>query len=702
MLVAATGRWRIGTDVGGTFTDLLCTNDLTGQMWVVKVPATPRDPAMGIISAVGKLSGVSGAEVACFNNATTVATNAILEGKTARIGLITTKGFRDVLEVGRQIRPSKYGFRQHKPPMLLSRENIAEVEERIDFQGNIITELDEAGVRDAARVLRNRGVEGIGIVFLFSFLNPAHERRSRELVLEDCPDLDIALSSDVYPEFREYERTSTTAVNIALRRVIEAYVTGLGTRLRDDGIDVSPRIMRNDGGVMTGETATSLSQYTLGSGPAAGVIGGSVVAGLAGFKKIITMDMGGTSVDVALVENGVPMMSDALEICGIPIKTRSVDFRSIGTGGGSIAWIDAGDVLRVGPESAGAEPGPACYGKGGVRPTVTDANLVLGLLNPDYFLGGEIPLSVEKARHAVGTIAEGLDMDLVTAAESIVRISDSNTEGAIRLVSTDRGRNPADYALVAFGGAGPGHAGRIAEMLGIPVVLVPRAPGVTSALGVLSTAVRYDCSRTFMAAASQVNPPVLEGIYRQLEREGLAKLEADGIPVGERRLQRSADMRYIGQSYELNVPAASTIRERADVESLIEGFYAEHLRTYTHRALMPTEFVTLRVAALGPLQEVTLKPCSKKSPNSEQAVKGRRSVYFSKYRSFVMCPVYERAKLSPGKVLTGPAIVEEPESTTVVYPDQRATIDEYSNILIEVRPASLAVGSGDRRCSNYA
>jgi N-methylhydantoinase A len=684
-------RYRLGVDVGGTFTDATLLDQTTGQLRIGKVSTTPSDPSLGFWEAVRRMlqrHAVDPADVSYVVHATTTATNAIIEGKTAPTGFVTTEGFRDMLEIARQVRPSLYDLQFDKPSALVPRHRCFGVPERLDARGEVLMPLDEAALRDVAARLRAEGVEAVALCFLHSYVNPVHERRAAEILRELLPDVVLSASSEVAPEFREYSRASTTVINAVIRPVVERYLARIERRLAESGVRAKLLVMQSSGGVYTFAAARERPVFMVESGPAAGVIAATHLGAQLGCRNVISFDMGGTTAKVGLVQDGTPRITRDYEVGstaragiggqrgGYPIRTPVIDLVEIGAGGGSIAWIDSGGALRVGPRSAGADPGPACYGKGGVEPTVTDANLVLGRLNGDYFLGGEIELDVELARKAIAEkCAAQLGLDVVEAAHAIVEIANAAMVNAIRLVSVQRGYDPREFVLVAFGGAGPAHACRLAAETEVPRVLVPMSPGTFSALGLLVTDLKHEYAQTVMQRLDELDRAAVEAAFHALEAQGRAALAGEGIGDDAVRLDRQVDLRYVGQSYELTVPFA---------EDLLDRFHREHDRAYGYSAPSePVELVNVRLTAVGHIAKP--KPPALAPGTAEP--KGARPVYFAP-GGFADCPVYDRYRLGAGATVAGPAVVEELDSTTVVFPGYRAAVDTFGNLLIEAtRPA---------------
>src|SRR5512134_324377 len=549
---------QIGVDIGGTFTDIVALDE-KGRLSLTKVPSTPKDLLEGIAAAVTRvlsLAGASPADVERFIHGTTVATNAILEQKGAVTAVLTTEGFEDVLELGRMKRSRMYdlGMGPEVPTFLAPRRRRLGVPERLDARGNVLVPLDEAAVAQAVETLRAQGVQAVAVCYLFSFVNPAHERRTREIVAALAPELSVSLSSDVDPTFREYERLCVTAFDAYLGPVVKRYLAGLAATLRELGVRGVPLIMRSRGGIVSAALAAQQPVTLFLSGPAGGVIGAAFAAERSGVRDFVSLDMGGTSNDVALVREGRPLLIGEGAIGPFPVRTPMVDVNTIGAGGGSIAWIDAAGGLRVGPRSAGAEPGPACYGRGGDEATVTDASVVLGYLNPARFAGGALALDVAAAERAVAAVGRRLGVEAVTAAAGIHRVVNARMADQIRLVTIKRGWDPRQFALVVLGGAGPVHGAALAAEMGMPEVLVPEAPGVLAAFGLLAAAIEHHHARTLQAPTEAADLEAVNRCLGELDAAGRARMREEGVPPLEVRVAYAADMRYVGQAYELEVP----------------------------------------------------------------------------------------------------------------------------------------------------
>ena len=693
--------YRLGIDIGGTFTDAVLLNEETGETRTGKVPSTPDDLSRGFLDAVRLIvadGGISPTSVEHLVHATTIATNSIIEGKTALTGFVTTDGFRDMLEIARQIRPSLYDLQFEKPPPLVPRYLAFGVPERLDANGDVLTPLDEQAVREVARALKQEGVRTIAVCFLHSYINPAHERRAGEILAHECPEAIVSLSSDVAPEFREYFRASTTVINAAITPIVSDYLRSIEQRLRSDGFTAELLAMQSSGGVLTFETARDKPVFMVESGPAAGAVAAAYLGVALGSPNVLSFDMGGTTAKACLIQDGTPDVTKDYQVgaeagrssgafggaSGYPVRVPVIDLAEIGAGGGSIAWVDSGGVLRVGPHSAGAAPGPVCYGQGGDRPTVTDANLVLGRLNPDNFLGGEIKLDVDAAHRAIEeTCARPLGLALEAAAFGIVEIANSAMANALRLVSIHRGYDPRDFVLVAFGGAGPVHANRIAAELEVPTLLVPNSPGIFSATGLLVTDLKHDFSVTMIQRAEDLDTDAVERAFAQMLEKGHIVLARESTPAERMSFQRAADMRYQGQSFELTIPLPDQPLANDALSGVLEAFHRGHEQAYGFAAPEePVEFVNLRVTAVGGIVKPALRRLDRSDGNAGEALTGRRDVYFEETDGRTDCPIYDRYALSAGVEVPGPAIIEERDSTAVVHPGYAARVDVYGNLLI--------------------
>lgn len=687
MLTPSTSRYRIGIDTGGTFTDVVAVNEDTGAVHSTKTPSTPNDPSRALIEGVHKvLDHLSGEPTGIFHG-TTVATNALLEERFTSLGLITTTGFRHILEIARQSVPDGYGnsYFWVKPERIVPLHRVKEVGGRLDFRGDEIRPFDEEEARASARWFRDQGVRSIGVCLIHAYANGEHERRMRAILQEEYPEATVSLSSEVLPEYREYERTVTTLVDAFVKPSVQEYVRRAEDRVRSlDGDGGMPfLIMQSNGGVLSASQVAGHPIATLLSGPAAGALGASLLAGKAGYPNALTVDAGGTSTDICVVERGVPHVTTEGSVGRFPVKVPMIDIITIGTGGGSIAWVDPSGGLRVGPRSAGADPGPMCYGKGGDEPTLTDANVLLGRL-PPHLLGGEIPLDVERSRSGLKLLADQLDMDVLRLAAGVLEIADWNQVNAIRQVTVKKGLDPRDYAMVAFGGSGPLQAARVAQLLGLPTTLIPLSPGNVSAFGLLAVDLRRDYVATAVQREDRFDPLPIQRAFETLEQSAQVDLDREGISQDRRLLERSADLRYFGEAYEVRVPIPAGAIEAGTLRRASEAFHDAHDRLYgySYRGSQLTEVVNLRVTGVGIID----KPAVVEEPESEGAAQpaSQREVYFD--GGFVSTPVYSRRELTPGMSIDGPAIVEEYGSTTVIQPGQRAAIDRWRNLVLGERP----------------
>jgi N-methylhydantoinase A len=660
--------YRLGVDVGGTFTDLFLVEDTDHRQWRVKTPSTPADPSQGVLSGVRRICEQAGIGPDALRNVvhgTTVATNAVLESKGARVGLITTRGFGQILHLARSQTPGPLAgwIIMIKPDPPASLADTREAVERMDARGNTLVPVDRAQVEAVVRDLIDSGVESLTISLINAYVDGRHEREIADIVEEVHPGFPVTISSDVLPEFREYERTLTACMNSYVRPTVASYVDRLRGSLRELGVVSEVDILRSDAGVMTPEEAARNPVYGVLSGPSGGVAGALYVAARAGYPNILTFDMGGTSTDVSLCQAGEPTVGRETTIGQFRIKIPSIDVHTVGAGGGSIAHVpELTGALRVGPESAGAEPGPAAYGRGGTAPTVTDANVVVGHL-PPRLIGGEMELDVEAARTAVGTIADAMGLSLEQAAEGILKIVNENMAGALRVISVQRGHDPREFALVAFGGAGPLHANAVAELMGSFPVIVPPSPGLLCALGDLVADFRNEFARTLIRLTAEAGAEEVDAILGELEGRAREWMDAQGIERGRQSVAFTADMRYHGQGYEIPVPMGDDLDER---------FNALHEQLYGFRMPdTPSEIVNLRAVGTGVRQNPELPEGELHGP--DPGVDG---------------PVYDRTALQPGNRITGPAVITEFDSTTVVLEGYEAEVDRYFNILI--RPEARA------------
>jgi N-methylhydantoinase A len=669
----------VGVDVGGTFTDLVLFDETTGTVRVAKVPTTIRNQADGVLAALAE-AAASPAELKIVVHGTTTATNALLERKGARVGLITTRGFRDVLELGRRTRPTPYGLKGTFEA-LIPRELRLEVTERMDAEGQVVTPLDEDEVRRAAAWLRASEVEALVIHFIHSYVNDAHERRAREIAATEWPNPYLTVGAELLPEYREFERGTTAAINGFVQPVIDRYLRRLAGELGRQGYAHELLVMQGNGGTMSVDVAARHAVNTLMSGPAAGVKAAAFTALAAGHANVISCDMGGTSFDVGVIVGGAPAVSADKEMgYGLPVRVPMIDIHTIGAGGGSIARVSSAGILRVGPESAGADPGPIAYGRGGQEPTITDADLLLGRLNPDTLLGVSGGARLDQVRDVVDKkIGAHLSLDPVAAAAAIVRVANDKMAGAIRLVSLQRGRDPRDFVLFAFGGAGPLHAVALARELAIPKVLVPARPGITSALGCLVADVRHDFVRTINQGLLRLDVAEARAILAAQIAEGRRLLATEGVEVETVTIQHEADMQFAGQTHVLTVPIARTDFAREDLGATFERAYFERFGVELRemRALV----MSLRTAVIGRRRPIALDGLG--GVATAMGPTGTRRVWFDD--GWHDTPIYRREHLPVGATLTGPAIVEQLDTTTVIEPGDRVLVDALGNLEITVR-----------------
>jgi len=673
---------EIGVDIGGTFTDVVSRGS-DGAVRLVKIPTTRRNLGAGVRAALDLMRrdwSITPRAIARFVHGTTVATNAVLEAKGAKIGLITTEGFRDVLEIGRQMRHAMYDLmlRPEAAGFLAPGHLRKEVRERVTATGAVLVPLDEASVARAASELENEGVQAIAVSLLFSFLNPAHERRVREIIGGIAPDLMVSLSSEVDPAFREYERTCVTAFDAYLKPVVDRYLAGMERDLAEAGVEAPLQIMQSRGGIASSRIARQRPVRLFLSGAAAGGHGGLEVGRALGIDDLITIDVGGTSCDIALVSGGEPLIRSEGEIGGYAVRVPMVDVNAIGAGGGSIAWLDDAGSLRIGPHSAGSEPGPACYDRGGADPTVTDASVLLGYIDPGYFAGGFLTLIPERARVAIQRkIAAPLKMPIETAALGIHRVVNAQMAEAIRLVSIGRGIDPRSYALVPLGGAGPLHATALARELGIARIIVPLHPGVLSAAGLLHAPIEHEVSAAFPRALEGLAWPEVRRVLDELDRRCADLMHGEGIVPGRWQVAYSADVCYVGQSYHLEVPLSPAVP--APLVTLFEEFRAAHDRVYGHGTDAPARIVNLRTIHRCALAQP--RPAPYKAA-SRPRKKAPRRILTTDSGGFVDANIYERDALAAGTRFTGPAIVEQGDTTTLVEPGWRAEVAPNGTLIL--------------------
>ncbi len=683
--------WRLAVDIGGTFTDIVALEETGGALHLAKVPSTPDDPASGFLTGIEQImqqGSIAAPDIGAVFHGTTVATNAILQRKYSELELIITQGYREALECARQTVPGEFGDITWwiKPPRVVPLERVHEISARMDAQGNIVQPVNNEQVTALAQGLKAKGIRAVAVSLLHSYRNPAHEEEVRRIIQKVYPECFISISSDILREYREYERTNTTCLNTALMPLLSAYHSRIEHDLRGQQISAPFYIMRSSGGLAQAQEISRLPIAAALSGPAAGVIAATHFGMLGGNQDIITFDMGGTSADICLVEDGKPRMLTEGKVDIYDIKTPMIDLHTVGAGGGSIAWLAGGRSLKVGPDSAGANPGPACYGRGGTQPTVTDANLVLGRITTTI-AGGSITLNPTPATQVIEKLAAGLKLDITAAAEGILRIAIENIAAGIRTVSVKCGRDPRSYALVAFGGAGPLHACYLADWLGMQRVIIPPNPGVTSAYGLLLTDVRVDLVHTDVQREDRLDIGRIEKEILDLEHRVTARLAEEGLLTQGTQLHHFVDMRYAGQAYEIRIPLpprAETEPIQAHIQQAITTFHHSHndLYGYSYAGKELVELVNVGVTGLGLLKRPHVPEGQITSTNPEPALTGQTQVYFAHDKSRVHCPVYDRATLQAGNKIAGPAIIQQYDSTTVVEPGWSSSVDQWGTLLI--------------------
>ncbi|HZT95246.1 MAG TPA: hydantoinase/oxoprolinase family protein [Chloroflexota bacterium] len=686
-------RYRVGIDTGGTFTDVVAVDVASGRLTATKTASTPDDPSRALGAGLDKvltLVGAGRSEVEALIHGTTVATNALLEERFSGLALITTAGFRHILEIARQSVPSGYGnsYFWVKPERIVPLERVHEVDERMNHRGEILRRLDDDCVRRVARLLAEQDVEAVAISLIHAYANPEHERRVRGLLLAENPHLTVSISSDVLPEYREYERTMTTCIDAYVKPVMQKYIGRASDTFKTSNDDGSMPflIMQSNGGVLPAPEVAGRPITTLLSGPAAGALGAAYLAGLSGHGRVLTVDAGGTSTDICLVDGGEPHVTTEGRVGRFPVKVPMVDVTTIGTGGGSIAWIDPSGALRVGPKSAGADPGPMCYGRGGNAATLTDANVMLGRL-PAYLLGGEMPLDVRRARQGIDQLAKHLGVGPERLAAGVVEIADWNQVNAVRQVTVKKGLDPRDYTMVAFGGSGPLQAPRVAELLGMTRVLIPPNPGNVSAYGLLAVDLRSDLVTTLVQREDRLDLTTVNAAYDDLIRRAEQELSKAAVPQELRRLLRSADIRYLGEAYEVQVDVPAGVIDEVAVGQMTERFHERHERLYgyEYRGRQVCELVNLRVSAIGLVDRPRLQAADEESPEQPSA-ESSRAVHFLG-TGVVETPVFRRESLAVSARLQGPAVLEEYGSTAVIPPGWQAFPDGLGNLILE-RPAT--------------
>jgi N-methylhydantoinase A len=680
------GEWVVGIDVGGTFTDIIAVNQVTNERRVTKLPSTPDRPAAAMLAGISQICadiGIQAADVARLAHGTTVATNALIQGRGASLALITTAGFRDVLEIGRQVRPHMFDLHRDPPPALVPRERRFEVRERITADGGVRRPLEAAEIARVVAEVAASGAQACAVCLLFAFRTPEHERRLRDALLAAMPDLYVSISSDVSPEFREFERFSTTVINAFVQPVMAAYLGELAAGMQAVAPDMAIGINQSSGGLMSVARASALPVRTALSGPAAGIVGAVRSMRAAGDGNFITLDMGGTSADVCLIRDFTPEASANREVEGYPVRLPALDISAVGAGGGSIAWIDRDGLLKVGPQSAGAVPGPACYSRGGTLPTVSDANAFLGRLSPDGLLGGKMRLDVAAARTALEAPAASLGLDITAVALGIVRIVNSNMVRAIRRVSIERGHDPRDFTLVPFGGAGPLHAIEVARALGMRRVLVPELPGLLCAQGLIGAEQRESFVRSVLVPLTDASLTNIAGDIAALRAQADAWFDAEQIEVAQQDVRLVLDMRYVGQNFELTVPVPSWPASLPSANLLREAFLVAHERSYGfHSGAAPIEVVNLRLDTAG-RHPVGAQVATAMALPEGRLARSTRDVTYEGVGT-VSAQVLWRGALQPGDKVEGPAIIEQLDATIVLHPGDRGTVDRSGGLILEV------------------
>jgi len=680
--------FRVGIDTGGTFTDIVLTNAATGHVDVTKVPSTPENPAIALRKGIEEIldsAGVTPEELSAICHGTTVATNALLQGQIDNLALIVTKGFRHILEIARQAVPDGYGnsYFWVKPDRIVPVHRVFEIDERLNFQGDVLSELDEDSVREVAGKLKKYGLTAAGVCLIHSYANPAHEQRVGEILTEEFPELIVSLSSDVWPEYREYERAVTTLVDAFVKPHMKRYLGRIEDELPENLRDKPFLVMQSSGGVLSSRQVADKPIATALSGPAAGVIGASAIADLAGFKDVVTLDAGGTSTDICLVEGTDPHITTGASVGPFPVRLPMIDIRTVGTGGGSIAWISREGTLQVGPISAGADPGPMCYPNGGDQPTITDANVVLGRL-PAELIGGGIQLNVERARAGIEELSKGLSKHLSVEelAEGIIEIANWSQANLIRQMTIQQGIDPRDFALLSFGGSGPAQSPAVMELLNLKACIVPPNPGNLSAFGLLMVDYRSDHVFTKVVTQDDADPKVIASIYEGLEKNAADTLEKDGIDRSTVQFIRQADVRYEGQSMEVRVPVPGGDMPDDVVGAIAENFHTAHERIYgyCYRDDQKIELVNFALSGLGEVNKPDLKAQTAASGSAKATPKASRKVVFG--GEYLETSIYDRADLTAETELDGPVVIEEFGSTTVVFPGQKVRVDGYGIMVV--------------------
>ncbi len=678
-------HFRFAIDTGGTFTDIVVLDENTGTFAMDKAPTTPENTLIGVINVIDKVKLDLASVGRFFVHGATTTINALIERKGVKTAYIATKGFRDVPEIARYNRPEMYNIKYHKPEQIVPRELRFEVSERLNARGEVLVELDTEDVRRVAKILKKMRVEAVAVCLLHSYKNPVHEKKVKEIILEEYPEVSVTISSDIVSEHREYERSMTTILNAYLAPVVEAWIGELETEFVRRGFKGQIILTRSDGGGMTSEAAKGSPINTLLSGPAGGVIGGLFIANNFGQPNLITMDMGGTSFDVCMIKDGHARTEPETKVSGYSILIPNLDIRTIGAGGGSIAWIDMAGALHVGPQSAGASPGPICYGQGGSEPTVTDAALCNGYVDPGYFLGGEMPLNIDLARDGIKSkISEPLNMDLYSCSSGILRIALSVMTEAVKDIAAEKGDDPREFSLLCYGGGGPIFGSFLMDELEIPSAVIPVAPANFSAWGMLMVDVRHDFASTLMRKLDVVGTDELNSSFDELVKKGMDTLTSEGVASQDRKVFKSLDMRYAGQEHTVSVPVAFSIDGDGKAR-IYEEFNRVYQEVYGYTLKQPAEVVNLRIMAIGEIPTPTLREIEAGTKQAEAALKGNRKVFDFMKREWIDHKVYERSKLLANNVVTGPALIEEPTSVTVIGEGHQCEVDRLGNLIITRR-----------------
>ena len=686
---------RVGIDIGGTFTDLVLIDDASGERAIGKVLTTPDDPSEAVEQGLRGLlerEDVDASQLKTIIHGTTLVTNALIERRGTATALLTTEGFRDAVAIGTEHRYDMYDIFLEKPEPLVPRSLRYGVRERVLDDGSVLRDLDEEQVRAVAGEVLERGIGAVAVSFLHGFRNPVHEQRVAEILAEEAPGVAVSLSSEVSPEIREYERTSTTIANVYVRPLVERYLQRLEERLRRLGFDGSFYVMLSNGGTASVETACRFPVRLLESGPAAGALAAAFYGEAAGFSDVLSFDMGGTTAKACLIDGGEPQTSTDFEVArvyrfkkgsGLPVKTSVIEMIEIGAGGGSIARVGPLGLPKIGPESAGADPGPACYGRGGEEPTVTDADLLLGYLDPDFFLGGRMRLDYRAAEKAMRKISDALGVDPLKAAWGVHQVVDENMANAARVHAVERGKDPRKYLLLAFGGAGPVHAHRVARALGVPGFVAPLGAGTASAFGFLCAPLSFDLARSLYGRLDELDWDAANAALAEMEEEGRELLRASGVADEDVLVRRLGEMRYVGQGHEVGVKLPEGTLGPDDVGGISAGYREEYRRLYGREGPdVPLEAITWRVEVSGPRPEILQEERDGDPGALDEARKGKREIYLPEQDGFAAVPVYDRYRLDPGVAFDGPAVVEERESTVIVGPDSRAEVDGSRNLIV--------------------